>query len=54
MKSDMMALSLQSDKIKRDNIRLETKVIPELERQVEESKYQAYSLAQRNIVRSLD
>ena len=54
MKGDMIAVQLQCDKVKRDNTRLETKVIPELERQVEIQKYEAYSAAQRDTVKQLD
>ena len=35
LKSDMLAVQLQCDKVKRENARLETKVIPELERQLD-------------------
>ena len=43
LKADLMTISLLNDKAKRESLRIETKVIPELERQVERAKYDIYS-----------
>ena len=45
LKADLMSTQLQSDKMKREGLRLESKVIPELERQLEAAKYEIYSFA---------
>ena len=54
LKGGLMSTQLQMDKMKREGIRIESKVIPELERQIEAAKYDIYSVAQREVVRSLD
>lgn len=53
LNNDLMTTQRQIDKMKREEARLK-KDIPELERQLEAAKYDIYSFAQREVVRSLD
>ena len=53
LNNDLMTTQRQIDKMKREEVRLK-KDIPELERQLEAAKYDIYSFAQREVVRSLD
>ena len=51
--ADLVSTQKQSDKMKREGLKLE-KEIPELEKKLEAAKYDIYSMAQREVVRSLD
>lgn len=53
-KSEMVAKQLEIEKARRENIRLENKLIPDLERRLDSKKYEIYSKGNRETFRELD
>ena len=45
---------MEIEKVRRENMRLENKVIPELERQLEDKKYEIYNSDVQIVMRHLD
>ena len=45
---------MEIEKVRRENMRLENKVIPELERQLEDKKYEIYNSNVQIVMRHLD
>ena len=54
LKKELIELEIECGQVKRDITRLETKVIPNLERQLEKARYNGFSKSNQTLMHQLD